>query len=148
MLGFMLSLLYAAWLTLVEDISYEVAYLTATGFLYNWYFWWTIIMGVVVGVFALAFPLLGLGGGLQKGGKLGAVLGMLLGGGASVLLIFVFALRRGLYMCGAYLLHAALMLNPDGGYTWDNKKVILGALLLFVALITGRASSSSSSSSK
>lgn len=148
MLGFMLALLYAAWTILVQDLPGEMAYLSATGFLYDWYFWWTIIMGVFVGVFALAFPLLGLGGGLQKGGKLGALVGMFLGGGASILLIFFFALRRGLYMYGAYLLHAALMLNPDGGYTWDNKKVILGGLLLFVALITGRASSSSSSSSK
>ncbi len=151
MFGFMLSLLYATWLVIVESISYEVAYLTATGFLYNWYFWWTVIMGAFVGVFALALPLLGLGGGLQKGGKLGALVGMFLGGVASFLTILIFAIRRGLYVGGAYLLHTALTLSyVDGGKqaiaTWDTKRLTLGGILLLIALITSRASSSSSSS--
>ena len=152
MFGFMLSLLYATWLVIVESISYEVAYLTATGFLYNWYFWWTVILGSFVAVFALILPLIGLGAGLKnRGGKLLGLVGMLLGGVASFLTILIFAIRRGLYVGGAYLLHTALTLSyVDGGKqaiaTWDTKRLTLGGILLLIALITSRASSSSSSS--
>lgn len=148
MLGLMFSLAYAAYLVLVKSVSGEMAYLSATGFLYGWYIFWTIILSIIAGVIALILPMIGAAAGASKDGKVGAVTGMILGGGASLFLLFFFALRRILYVGGAYLLHAALTINLDGSGNWNKTKLIPGGLLLLVALISRKSGSSRSSSSR
>lgn len=135
MFGFVLALLYAAWVVIFGDSAPEVAYLKATGFLYGWYVFWTWILGAFVALIALAVMLGGAAAGASKGRGIGAVVGMVLGGGLSGLIVFLFAVRRALYVGGAYLLaHALTRASP---WHWNQAYLILGSLLLLVAFITG-----------
>jgi hypothetical protein len=148
MLGAIFALFYAAYLAVVQSLGTEAVYLAATGFLYSWYFWWTIILGVIVGVIALVAVVGGGAVGASGGrGPFGAIGGAILGGGVSLLILLVFAIRRGLFVGGAFLLNTALVTNADGGYEWITIRWVLGGLFLLIAFLTRSRSSSSSSSS-
>lgn len=146
-MGLILALLYAGYLMVIRSLPTETVYLAATGFLYSWYFWWTIILGVIVGLVALVAIIGGgVAGACEGRGPIGAFGGIVLGGGFSLLIVLVFAIRRTLYVGGAYMLHTALTAT-SGGYSWDKGRLILGVLLLFVAALTKSRSSSNSDSS-
>lgn len=145
MFGFILALLYAAWVVIFGDSAPEVAYLKATDFLYGWHVVWTWILGVFVGLIALLVMLCGAATGASEGRGIGAVVGMVLGGGVSGLIVFLFAVRRALYVGGAYLLaHALTRTSP---WHWNQAYLILGSLLLIVAFVTGAKARASRSRS-
>src|SRR3989338_4092363 len=148
MLGAILALFYAAYMAVAQSLPTEGVYLAAIGFLYSWYFWWTIILGAIVG--GISFAVLVGGGviGASNGGPLGAIGGVILGGGISLFILVVFAIRRGLLVGGAYLLNTGLVAKPDGGYEWITVNLVLGGLFLLVAFLSHSSSSSSSSSSR
>ncbi|MDO8622055.1 MAG: hypothetical protein Q7R80_02395 [bacterium] len=147
MFGLILALLYATWVLVFGNAIPEVAYLKATGFLYGWYVVWTWILGVFVGLIALIMMLGGTAAGASKGGgKIGAIIGTVLGGGLSGLIVFLFAVRRALYVGGAYLLaHALTRASP---WHWNKAYLILGSLLLLVAFVTAARSRAQRSRSR
>lgn len=129
MFGLVIALLYAAFMPLFQSLPMEAVYLSATAFLYHWYLLWAIVLGAFVCTFALVPLVGGTAAGAMKGGVIGAALGFLLGGGASLLIVGVFMFRRLLYLGGSYLLSTALVDN-----VWNVPRVVIGALLLLVAL--------------
>ena len=153
MLGIMLGLLWGAFHYIFYGYSGEMAYLTATDFMYYWTVTWTIVFGVFAFLFAL-LPILGGAaiGAMMGPNKLlsaiGALTGMMLGGGFSVLLATIFFVRSAVYITGFYLLNTALT-GQGSEWTWNQTNLILGGALILVALITrGKGSSSSNSSKK
>lgn len=146
-MGLIISLLYAAYLYTVSHSSFEVAYLSATNFLFWWYLVWTIIFGSFVAIIGIILPLVGGAAGYDRRDGAGAVVGFLLGGAASVFIIFLFLLRRAMYVGGSYLLSTAVALHGSA-YQWDKGRLIFGGLLILVAVLTRSRSSSSSSSKK
>lgn len=146
MFGFILALLYAAWVVIFGDSAPELAYLKSANFLFWWYMVWTIILGAFVGLFALVAMLGGAAAGASEGGKIGAAVGMVLGGGFSGLIVFFFAIRRAMYVGGAYLLSMAV--THGSPWEWHIPHLLLGGLLLLVAFVTGRRARASSSHSR
>ena len=149
MIGAILALFFATYLAVAQSLPTEEVYIAATDFLYSWYFWWTIVLGVIVGIIALIAIVVGGAAGSADGrGPLGAIGGAILGGGVSLLILIVFAIRRGLFVGGAYLLNTALVANgPEGGYEWITIRWVLGGLFLLIAFLSRSHSSGSSASS-
>ncbi|MFA4999021.1 MAG: hypothetical protein WC514_03325 [Candidatus Paceibacterota bacterium] len=147
MFAITLSLFYAAFLYVFAGSGMEASYSSATSFLYWWYFFWSIVLGVIVlGINLIVILGLTVEGAEELGGKLGGFLGFAGGGAISIFLSIVFLFRRVLYVGGAYLLNTALILNANGVYEWENVRLVLGALFLLIAVMTRSRSSSSSSS--
>lgn len=147
-MGMIAALLYAGYLYVIQDTIIEVTYLNATNFLFWWYVVWTIIFAVIL--FGIAIVAVVAGGvALGKdGGVLRGLFGAVLGGALSLVVVFVFAIRRALYVGGAYFLSTALVLQ-DGFYHWEQGRLILGVLFLLVAVLTkGSGGYNSRSSTK
>lgn len=139
MLGIFISILIALHGVVFQGATFEPVFLKATMFLYNWYVITSIIMGII-----LLLVVLGVIGVGSAAGGLSGFLATLIGGGAIGLLVAVLlVIKRGLFIFGAYLLHASLVLK-DGIYVWNIGYVVVGALLLLIAIILGGASRSSS----
>lgn len=143
MIGLILAAAYVGWMYLTAGVL-EPAFLDAAAFLYSWYWLWTAVLGVIVGVIALAvtFGVAAMG---SRAGFLGGVGGFLLGGATSVWMFLVFAARSALLIVGAYLLaHAG-----KAGQTFaqfDTKSLIIGSVLLGIAVIVCRGGASASTS--
>lgn len=155
MYGIVLAFLYAGILCAFEGMGAALAYVHATNFLFWWYVAWSVILSVFMGLFCILFTL---GGGLAGAARLrqnnrgplsmiGFLLGLGGGGALSLLFIFAFAVRRALYVVGAYLLSTALLVHEVSGQVaceWNSLRLVLGGLLILVAILTKSKSSSSS----
>lgn len=140
MWGFMLALLYAAYLYFVSP-SIETAYLGSTELLFRWHLIWSIIFGVIVLLANLLMLFAGAAAG-SIAGPVGALVGFIIGVSASLFISALFLFRRCLYVGGAYLLSTALVLQ-NSSYTWDTVRLILGAVIFLVAILTSRIRASS-----
>lgn len=148
MVGIVLGLLWGAYRYIFSDYSGEMAYLSATGFMYSWSLFWTIVLGIILAIIGLVVTLFGGISGLAVGsergwGFAGTIIGIVLGGNASVLLAVLFFFRSALYVTGFHLLNTALT-GSESEWVWNQTNLILGGLLILVAIFTRSKSSSSS----
>ncbi len=129
MIGFLISLLVAAWLAVTQNLPAEPIFLITTSFLCKWYIITTVLM--------IALRLLVLLGIVTVGtaaGGIGGFLASLIGGGAITLLSMLgLAIRRAMLILGAYTLHASLTIS-QGTYVWNIFYLVLGGALLLIAL--------------
>ena len=142
MFGLFLALLYAGY-HYVGGTNLFTIYQLSTSFLYTWYIWTTVVLGIIYGIIALLFLLGGAGLGAEKGGMIGGILGFIGGGVLSVLMLLLVGVSRACLIIGTILLKQALIFGEVP--TWDTTKLIFGAVLLLIGIIMGRSSSSSKS---
>lgn len=148
MLGLALATLYVGWKYLMNgDAPLEPAFLSAARFLYGWYWGWAIGGGIFIGAVALLVVPAMTANGARAGGTAGGLVGFILGGGISTLLIVGFAVRNGLLLVGSYLLmHAG---RPDQTFAeFTTKNLVIGAVLIAVGLLAFRSKSETKSESK
>ena len=144
MIGLVLAVLYVGWKYMFGgDMPVEAAFIGAAGFLYVWYWIWTIVQGIFNGLVSLGiFGAGAVAGGGSRFGMLGGVLGGLAGGGLSVNILAIFAVKSAALLVGAYLLEhsgTATMAFAE----FDTKKMVIGAILILVGLVMSSSSSSS-----
>ncbi|KXK08161.1 MAG: hypothetical protein UZ21_OP11001000770 [Microgenomates bacterium OLB22] len=142
MVGVVLALLYTAYKAITGHVDPET-YLAATNFLFYWYIWTSAIYAILIVGISIIVPLFGIAIGRDSGGIIGGLLGALVGGGLSLLIIILGLLGRGTLILGAYLMHSAYTVSNG----WNNTQLIFGIGLLVVGLILNKSFSSSSSSS-
>lgn len=141
MLGLLIGLAVFGWGIIVGEESMEAVFCGATNFLYIWYWIWAIVLGSIMAVVGIALPLIGAGAGMSAGGTFGGIVGFLLGGAGSMLLSFLFLVGRGLTILGAWLLMTAG--NPEMPFSeFSTRKLVAGAIILFIAVIMSRRRSS------
>ncbi len=129
MIGFLISLLVAAWLAVTQNLPAETIFLTATSFLCKWYIITTVIM-----VALIVFVLLGIVTIGTVAGGIGGFLASLIGGGTITLLSMLgLMIRRAMFILGAYTLQASLTIN-QGVHVWNIFYLVLGGVLLLIAL--------------
>lgn len=146
MLGVFIALLIAGWKYFISHQTPEAVFLSATNFLFWWFVITSIILAGIYLVIALGITEGGAIGGASAGGLLGGILGFVGGGALSFIILFVFAIARGLLIFSTYLIHHSLIM-ADGNPEWNTGKLVLGIILFLIGLTANRASSSSSSSS-
>ncbi|MBU1199194.1 MAG: hypothetical protein KKF46_00480 [Nanoarchaeota archaeon] len=137
MFGLIIAAIIAA-INAFGDKASEVIFQNSTNFLFDWY----VITTIIIGIIMIIITLVGVGVGTAAGG----VLGFIGAGAVSLLGWIIFALKRGLFLSGAYFLTKGLVMTgaePE----WVIKNLILGSIILFIAVITRSKGSSSSSSS-
>lgn len=147
MVGLFFALAYAGYQHFALHTNDSLTYSSAMTFLFNWYIWTSVVIGVFTVGFAFVVTFLGEEAGAAAGGFVGRTLGFLGGAALSALMIAVTIASRGSLIAGSWLLTQAMVLSTDGLPVWDNTKLAFGGLLLLVGVILGRSSSSSSSSS-
>ncbi|MFH1047142.1 MAG: hypothetical protein V1738_02465 [Patescibacteria group bacterium] len=156
MLGLIISGLYFLYLAFLDGAaSTEVAYLQATGFLYDWYWVTSFILVIIGGVYAL-FPLFVLNavgaiignrvGGALLGSVIGGLGGLAAGAAVTVYIPARIVLRRAMFIGGAYLLMTAGNSSLEFGQ-FEIWRLGVGAALILVALVMRKAGNNSSSSS-
>lgn len=129
MIGFLISLLLAAWLAVTQNLPAEPIFLIATSFLCKWYVITTVIMVALRVLVLLGIVTVG-----TATGGIGGFLASLIGGGAITLLSMLgLAIRRAMFIFGAYTLHASLTMS-QGAYVWNIFYLVLGGVLLLIAL--------------
>lgn len=129
MIGFLISLLLAAWLAVTQNLPAEPIFLTATSFLCKWYVITTVIMVVLRVLVLLGIVTVG-----TAAGGVGGFLASLIGGGTITLLSMLgLMIRRAMLILGAFTLHASLTMS-QGVYVWNMFYLILGGVLLLIAL--------------
>ena len=139
MFGLIVSVIYAAILHFMYGASNVSAYLDATNFLFWWYAVTSSILGVVLLIAAFAISGLaanaGQAAGEEAGGgrgkTIGALAGLAVGGGFSIILFAIAAVRCGALIAGSWLLHTAVNISGE----WDNNKLIWGGVLLVLGLL-------------
>ncbi len=142
MVGLIFALVYVAWKFAFSSQTLEDSFLAASTFLYYWHWTWSIVLAVLVGLAILVITLGASAKGHEEGGIGGAIVGLLLGGGASVFLITMFAAQRALLLIGSYLMMTSGTYGMDFSQ-FDKVKIIFGSILMLVGIILGRARSSS-----
>ena len=143
MLGIALAAVYVGWKYLADSSApIEPAFLAAAAFLYNWYWWWTLVIGVFAGLLGVAITL-GVGAKFAEkgGGVLGAIGGGMLGGAVSLALLASVALRQGLLLVGSHLIaHAG---KPTQTFAEFNlRQLAIGGVLLAIGALAFRTSTS------
>lgn len=135
MFAIILALFYSAYLYVISGSPAEIAYISATGFLYHWYLVWSIILGIVVILFTafVTFGFTVMGSVADR--KIGTFIGFLCGGAISFYATIRFIIRRILYTGGAYMLSIALFVK-NGVYIWDYVLLGLGAAFIAIAVFT------------
>lgn len=147
MFGLILAVLYVAYQLIFGNgqMSTEDAFLNASHFLFWWYVVVYAILVPLVAAVCVLVPVAGAAAGSQKvGGAAGAFGGFLLGGGVSILLLVLFAIRVTMFVGGAYL----LMTSGEYGATWGDfsvAKMVTGGILLLVGILTRSHASSKKS---
>ncbi len=129
MIGFLISILVAAWLAVTQNLPAEPIFLIATSFLCKWYIITTVLLAVIIMLTMLGVVTVG-----TAVGGIGGFLASLIGGGAITLLSMLFLMiKRAMLILGAYTLHASLTIS-QGAYVWNIFYLVLGGLLLLIAL--------------
>ncbi len=139
MFGLIISVIYAAILHFVKGASNISAYLSATNFLFWWYVVTSSILGVILlattfilsSVAAKAGEAVGEEEAGSKGKTIGALAGLFIGGGFSILMFAIASVRCGALIAGSWMLHNAVNMGGE----WDNNNLIWGGILLVVGLL-------------
>lgn len=143
MYGLIIAVLVAGWAMLIGGNTIEAAFLSASWFLWNWYWVWTLFLGAFIGLVALGITgTTTVAGSQVTGSKLGMIAGMAAVGGLSLKMFPKLALQRALLLLGSYALMNAG--TPETTFAEFNKTyLIVGSALLFVGYITDRRRASS-----
>lgn len=109
MIGIILAAIWLG-LSVIFGATVESAFLSASGFLYVWYWIWAILLGLLVTIFFIA-PLVAIGssiGFLAPESPAGKLVGLCVGftstGTLSLMLVGRFIFRRASLILGAYVL--------------------------------------------
>jgi len=145
-MGLFFACIYMVWQIIFSEQIFASIFVSAMGFLFNWY----IVTGILIVPISLLFALGILGGstiaGGANGGKLGGLMGFLGGGAIGGLVLFITTLKRAALVGIAYMLSTkAVMIPAEGLPVWNWPVLIIGLILLLVFSRSGRSSSSSSS---
>lgn len=101
MFGIIVGVVIAVWTIFVSGNSMEVGFLSATDFLWGWYWIWTAVFGVLMLVIALIITgSLTFAGADNFRSKVGGFLGFAAGGVLSILILACVAVSRGLLLGG------------------------------------------------
>jgi len=162
MIGLFMAVLYFVWKMFFDsDMSTEIGFLNASGFLFYWHLVWTIIFGIIIGLIALGvtglMSLVGLGTGLaaseelapQHSGKsmlFGLIGGAIFGGSLTAKAVLGFMVKRALLLLGAYLMWTSGTAEMSFA-EFDLLKLGIGAVLLLIGTIWSKKKSSSNSNS-
>ncbi|MBI4280859.1 hypothetical protein HY628_01520 [Candidatus Uhrbacteria bacterium] len=141
MFGLILTLVYAAY-CVITGMSLEQFYLPATNFLFWWYLIWSIPLALIILFVVVILPLIGAVAVGDRLGKMGRLLGFVAGGSLSLLTVFLFAVRSGLAIGGAYLLNQGLTVI-GGQPHWNQTSAALGGIMVLIHVIARSSSSSS-----
>lgn len=134
MIGIILAVIWLG-MGVASGAAVESVFLSAAGFLYSWYWFWAVVLGILVTVFFLA-PLVAIGssiGFLAPESPVGKLVGLCVGftstGTLSLMLAGRFIFRRALLIIGAY----ALMTSGCAFLP-----VMLGIIFLAVGVMWGK----------
>jgi len=133
MLGLIIGLLVGIFNLMFGSLPHE-AWLSATTFLYVWYWIWLAAVLVIVGLIVLFGAAVG-GAGV---GLFGMIVGFLFGGSIAGFALFWVIVQRALLVFGAWLLMTAPGVPAANGFGNNMGQVYLGlvviALTLFVSM--------------
>lgn len=141
MIGLFISFLYGVYLLFFSGSQTTEIYLIVTNFLYNWYFWTSIVLTIVLVLMLLIGMIVGVGFGKALAGFEGAILVFLAGSATSALMLIFLAISRLSLISGAFLLNQSY--QPTDGGTWDYIKMVFGIILIIIGVFTGMRGSSS-----
>jgi hypothetical protein len=144
MLGIVIAVIVAAWTVFVGGHTMEAGFVSATGFLWVWYWIWTVIIGIfTAGMMLVVTGVMTFAAADAIGSKLGGFLGFAGGGALSVLIVTVIMISRALLLGSSYLLMTSG--TAQMSFTeFSTNKLIFGTLLLVVGLMMSKATSPSS----
>ncbi len=150
MVGLVLAFVWIAIVIIFSGTRLESAYDDATGFLFHWYAFWNVVVGILVMI--LSFVLMSTGaasGNRFARSRLDKIVGMLggaaLGTAISGWIFFCFLLKAILYVGGAWL----LMTADDGARSFaqfNTPKMVIGGIMIIVGIIWDRSKSNEGSS--
>lgn len=141
MYGLLIALLYFGFEAVVKNVTMPTAFAAAAGVLFVWYLAWFAVAAAIMSLVTLGFT----GGsglaGRLAGGRLGGVAGLVAGATLSFWSWVNFLVHWALFIGGAWCLHTAGQAGM-GFSEFSTTRLIVGALLIFVGLLTGGRSRS------